>query len=197
MGEFDRPMHDHRSSSTTRTRKTMRTITLATLSILLAATISCGRSDGGSSERTAETPIERVVQEVTINSGVPKVIADLTIEGMSCEMMCGNSIRKALAALPGVEVAEIRFNEGEASDHAVVTYNEDQVDDARMIAAIHALHQGQYKVSAVSITRQVRSQGGSVEEGGGQGAGGDVSSRVPGSSILPGVLALLTRILRG
>ena len=37
--------------------------------------------------------IERVVNEVAITSGTPVTVADLSIDGMSCEMMCGGSIK--------------------------------------------------------------------------------------------------------
>ncbi|HMC97999.1 MAG TPA: heavy-metal-associated domain-containing protein, partial [Flavobacteriales bacterium] len=122
--------------------------------------------------------------------------ADLTIEGMSCEMMCGGSIRKALAAL-GVEGTEIKMSEGDAPDHAIVTYNESKVTDAQMVEAIQKLHDGQYTVKAVSITKQVlgsaatKNEGPKTEEEKGVSA---YSSRT--STVLTGVLAILTRILR-
>src|SRR5690348_6690835 len=91
--------------------------------------LGCGRTE----VNNAVIPgIERVVHEVSISTGTPVTMADLGIEGMSCEMMCGGSIRKALAAL-GVEATEIKMNEGEGPDHAIVTYNDTKVTDAQMV----------------------------------------------------------------
>ena len=161
--------------------------------------LSCGRqatSDVAASATAAA--IERVVNEVTITSGTPVSTADLRIDGMSCEMMCGGSIKKALAKLPGVEGTEIVFNEGDAADHAIVTFDPAQVDDSELIDAVHALHDGQYKVLAVTITRQVKAATGSTEGAKGENGSeaGAVSVYVPAAVLLPSVITLLTRILR-
>lgn len=176
----------------------MRTPIVPLLVAIVLTALSCGRGPSASESPAAtDASITRTEQEVTITSGTPRVIANLTIEGMSCAMMCGNSIRKALAALPGVNEAEVRYNEGEEADHAIVTYDAAQVDDARLVEAVHGLHGGQYRVVAVSVTRQVRAEGAAVGEEEVRRGGDGVSTLVPGSSVLPGVLAILTRILRG
>jgi len=159
--------------------------------------LSCSGGGAGVPSDAAASTIERVVKEVTVSSGVPVTMADLRIEGMSCEMMCGGSIKKALANITGVEGTEIVFIEGDESDHAVVTYNETEVSDAELVAAIQALYDGQYKVTGIAITRQVK--GGSttgareveaIEQKG-------VSVYAPSSILLPSVLTLLSYILRG
>jgi copper chaperone CopZ len=155
----------------------------------------------GCSERPAVTVdtlaagVERTVKEVAITSGDPITFADLSIEGMSCEMMCGGSIKKALAKLPGVNSTEIKFVEGDERDHAIVTYDETKVSDAQMIEAIQKLHDGQYKVLAVDITKQVKNPSASVsrEE---NANNKEVSVIAPAVSLLPSILALLTQIGR-
>jgi copper chaperone CopZ len=170
-----------------------KALPLASLLFFLLACSGAG-DQGSAAVAGAAEGFERVVKEVTIHSGSPVTMADLSIEGMSCEMMCGGSIKKALAKLPGVTATEIMFSEAEQRDHAIVTYNEAEVTDAQMIEAVHALHGGQYKVMAVTITKQVRGSGASVE--GGEGGSGEVSVYSPGSVVLPSVLSLLSLILR-
>ncbi len=169
-----------------------------TLRHLLAATIittmfvSCGTN---ATDPVAAIPgVERIVHEVSITSGEPVTTADLSIEGMSCEMMCGGSIKKALAAL-GVTGTEIKMNEAEGPDHAIVTYDDSKITDAQMIEAIQKLYDGQYKVLAVSITKEVKGTSASnsnaeqkVEEQG-------VSVSVPEEVVLPSILAILSRII--
>lgn len=140
--------------------------------------------------------IERTVEEVAISSGVPVTMADLSIEGMSCEMMCGGSIKKALAQLPGVAGTEITFIEGEERDHAVVTYDESKVSDADMVAAIQKLHDGQYKVLAVKITKQVKSGSTTTDADKAEESNKAVSVLAPAVNVLPGILALLSHALR-
>ncbi len=135
------------------------------------------------------------VTEVVVSSGEPVTKADLTIEGMSCEMMCGGSIKKALAKLPGVSGTEIVFVEGEESNHAVVTYNENEVSDAELVAAIQGLYDGQYQVNGIAITRQVKgsAQTGSREVEAVQES--KVSVYAPAAILLPSVITILSRIL--
>jgi copper chaperone CopZ len=100
--------------------------------------------------------------------------------------------------LPGITTTEIQFIEGDDRDHAIVTYDETQVTDAQMVEAIQALHDGQYKVLAVTITKQVRGSAGSTsdEEPSAKEEKG-VKASLPSSEVLlPSILALLTSVLR-
>lgn len=165
----------------------------------LFATACSTTSSSNMADAAAEVAaagIERVVTDQVINAGVPVTTADLAIDGMSCEMMCGGSIKKALARLPGISGTEIAFVEGDERDHAIVTYDPSQVSDAQMIDAIHALHEGQYQVKTVHITRQVLASG---EEGASPAASGDAASVevfLPRPAVLPSLVALLSQLLR-
>lgn len=162
--------------------------------------LSCsggGAVSGDAAAGMVSEGIERVVKEVTVSSGVPVSMVDLRIEGMSCEMMCGGSIKKALAKLPGVEGTEIVFNEGEEADHAVVTYDETQVSDAQMVETIQTLYDGQYKVTGVTITRQVKGTSSTGARQGDAAESNGVSVYAPASILLPSVITLLSHILRG
>lgn len=165
---------------------------------VLGASLLFSCSSGDSAEGlagSATSSIQRVVNEVVVSSGEPVTMADLSINGMSCEMMCGGAIKKAMAKMPGVVSTEIVFNEGDDLDHAVVTYNEAEVSDAELVAAIQALYDGQYQVKGIAITRQVK--------GSGQISTGDVevsqTSKVsvyaPAAILLPSVITILSRIL--
>lgn len=155
---------------------------------------ACGTSSGPSTDAVVDG-VQRTEKEVTITSGEPVTMADLSIEGMSCEMMCGGSIKKALAGL-GVTNTEIKMNESEGPDHAIVTYDAAKVSDAQMIEAIQELYDGQYKVVAVTVTKEVKGASASNtgdEERKGEGA---VSVSIPKQVVVPSIVALLTRILR-
>jgi len=115
---------------------------------------------------------------------------------MSCEMMCGGSIKKALAQLPGIASTEIQFIEGDERDHAIVTYDEAKVTDTEMVKAIQALHDGQYKVLSVTITKQVLGTAASTEAANEQQEEG-VSVSLPSSDVLlPSIITLLTSVFR-
>lgn len=143
---------------------------------------------------TADVP--RTEQDVTITSGTPVTMADISIDGMTCEMACGGAIKKALRSLPGVAAADIEFVEGDVTDHAIVTYDAARVSDAEMVKAIRALHDGQYKVLAVSVTHQVLaapSEGSSAP--GSESEGDKVSASLP-DVLVPSILELLSQVVR-
>lgn len=168
------------------------------LPILAAVLFLFGCGNSAVEDSTAEVPanVVRTVEEVAISSGIPVTSADISIDGMSCEMMCGSSIKKALAKLPGIESTEIKFIEGDEQDHAIVSYDDTKVTDAEMIEAIQALHDGQYKVMAVKVTKQVKSATSSNKQVSNPKESASVTACAPSSSIiLPSLLAILTRIL--
>lgn len=184
-------MHKHHPFA----MKASRSLPLVAIAVLV---LSCGRNaapvDGAAA--VATDGIERIVKNEVITSGTPVATADLRIDGMSCMMACGSSIRKALNKVSGVATTEIVFNEGDEADHAIVTFDPTKVNDNDLIQAVHGLYDGQYKVTAITITNQVKSasaNGGASDVG---AEDGGVSVHIPASAWLPGLVGVLTRILR-
>lgn len=100
---------------------------------------------------------DRTVKEVSITEGEPMATADMSIGGMSCQMMCANMIKSTLDKVPGVTTAEVIFHDGEEIGHAKVTYDPAKVNDAQLVGAVQALADGQYKVNSIAIVKQVKS----------------------------------------
>lgn len=160
--------------------------------LLIAALAACGEATTTVTEATAN--VARSVNEVAITSGTPLTMADLSIEGMTCAMGCGGTIKSALAKLPGVTGTEVDFTDATKANHVVVTYDPAQVTDADMVKAVQAIHDGQYKVLAVGITKQVLKEGAS-EAPAGTKEGAQVSASLE-SVALPSLMALLQRLVR-
>ncbi|MCB0795512.1 MAG: heavy-metal-associated domain-containing protein [Flavobacteriales bacterium] len=160
---------------------------------MLVLLFSCQQVDRNLTEGVSD-PI-RTESEIIITSGTPVTMADLSIEGMSCEMMCGGAIKKALASLPGVHSSMIDFSEGtDVADHAIVTYDPSQVSDAQMVEAIHKIHDGQYKVMAVKVTRQVLGEA-PVDEAVESEDASQVNASLP-RMLVPSIIRLLSQVLR-
>lgn len=167
------------------------------LPMIVVALLSACSSATTSTDEAAQASLDlpRSVTEVVV-SGEPVTMADLSISGMTCEMMCGGSIKKALAALPGVTSTEIKFTEGDAIDHAIVTFDPAKVNDAELVKTVQALHEGQYKVSAIAITKQVKGAANSTEEEpAAQGTEVQVSASLP-ELVMPSLFGFLARMLR-
>lgn len=156
--------------------------------LLLAALAACGEASVPAVE------VARSVNEVAISSGTPVTMADLSIEGMTCAMGCGGSIKSALAKLPGVTGTEVNFTDAAQANHVVVTYDPAQVSDADMVKAVQGLHDGQYKVLAVGITKQV------LKEGANEAPAEEATDAKVNASLesvaLPSLVALLQRLVR-
>jgi copper chaperone CopZ len=157
--------------------------------LLVASLMACGQGE----VPTATAPVARTESQVLITSGTPVATADLSITGMTCGMGCGSTIKNALAKLPGVSATKIDFTSAEVANHAVVTFDPAKVSDAELVKAVQAIHDGQYKVQAVGVTKQVLSTG-SVEPSA-EGDDGEVNASLP-DVVFPSVVALLGRLLR-
>ena len=174
----------------------MKHFFLPALFAVLALVACSGEGhEAASAVSEATAPIARTVQEVAIASGTPVSTADISIDGMSCEMACGSAIRKALAALPGVSGTQIEFHEGDVTDHAVVTYDEKVISDKEMVDAIQKLYDGQYKVLAVSVTKQVLQAEQDAPPAEEEAQGEKISASLP-AVLVPTVFELLSQIVR-
>lgn len=86
---------------------------------------------------------EKVVKTTkTKVSGTKKMTAE--IEGMTCEMGCGGSIRKALKETGGVERVKYDFVEGRKKQVAVVTYDAAKTDVLKMLQLIQTINEKQF-----------------------------------------------------
>jgi copper chaperone CopZ len=66
------------------------------------------------------------------------------IEGMTCEMGCGGSIRKALKETGGVERVQYDFVEGRKKQVALITYDAAKIDAQKMLQKIQTINEKQF-----------------------------------------------------
>lgn len=66
------------------------------------------------------------------------------IEGMTCEMGCGGSIRKALKETGGVERVQYDFVEGRKKQVALITYDAAKIDAQKMLQLIQTINEKQF-----------------------------------------------------
>ena len=161
--------------------------------LCIVALAACGEAAVPVADTKAD-PV-RAVNEVLISSGTPVTMADLSIDGMTCAMGCGNTIKSALVKLPGVSGAEVGFTEAGVTNHVVVTYDPGMVSDADMVMAVQGLNNGDYKVVAVGITKQVLKTGASEAAPVEAPAESKVNAAI-GNVALPSLVALLQRLVR-
>lgn len=75
---------------------------------------------------------------------------ELSIEGMSCEQMCGGAISKGLEKIDGVASTEVEFNSENPVDKVTVKYDPTKVTAEEMTSKVEGLAGGAYKVKSVN-----------------------------------------------
>jgi copper chaperone CopZ len=73
----------------------------------------------------------------------------LEVEGMTCEMGCGGSIRKELKATDGVERVEFNFVEGKKIQTAKISFDKDKISADKMVTILTSMNDKQFKVGNI------------------------------------------------
>ncbi len=79
-----------------------------------------------------------------------KILA-LDVEGMSCEMSCGGSIRVGVMDLGGVERVRFNFVEGEQKQRTFIIYDDNQIKKDNIISKIKTINDQQFSVQEISL----------------------------------------------
>jgi mercuric ion binding protein len=70
----------------------------------------------------------------------------LEIEGMTCVMGCGGSIRKQLAETQAIESCEFDFESGRGMNKAKISFDKDKISVDKIISIVSTMNKGQFKV---------------------------------------------------
>ena len=112
-------------------------LTLFVFSILLFA---CNQK---SSEKIAQKKEHKVPEKVIANK-----MLTFEIEGMTCVMGCGGSIKKELAATNAVEKCEFEFEEGRAKNIVKVSFDQNKTTVKELINIVTKMNDNQFKVGS-------------------------------------------------
>jgi len=92
------------------------------------------------------------VQESTVVV-TPTHILSVELEGMSCEMGCGASIRKELLSTQAVERVQFDFKMGRKTNIAHISYNESDISPEKITARITQLNDQQFSIHSIDNKR--------------------------------------------
>ncbi|MCT4560462.1 MAG: hypothetical protein N4A41_03715 [Crocinitomicaceae bacterium] len=107
---------------------------------LVIALISVSCSEATPEANTAQNEV-KAAEPVKGNR-----LLTLEIEGMTCVMGCGGSIRKELAATQAIESCEFEFEEGRAMNTAKISFDKDKITVDKIIEIVSTMNKGQFKV---------------------------------------------------
>ena len=119
----------------------MRIPSFLALAALLA---SCGGS---------QVPaVETVYEAYHVEGTVDKTVAEMSVEGMMCEIGCVAKVRKELLEVPGVASATIDFEKDRQLNVAIVEYDAGVVEAEALVAKVTAIGNGMYPVHRMAVT---------------------------------------------
>lgn len=90
-------------------------------------------------------------------------IAELSVEGMVCEMGCAADIRKALKETGGIADIEIDFEKDREVNLAVVKFDASMINADQIRNSIELINKGQFKVKTIE-TQAYSSSEGSIDQ---------------------------------
>ena len=97
--------------------------------------------------------VDTVYTEIQFEGTLDNTIAQMSIEGMMCEIGCVAKVRKELLEVPGVASATIDFEKDRQLNVANVEYDSDVVDAEALVAKVTAIGDGMYPVHRMEVTR--------------------------------------------
>ena len=77
-------------------------------------------------------------------------LLSIEIEGMTCVMGCGASIRKELFSTNAVSSVEFDFKEGRKSNTAKIAFDKDKITVDKIVELLSKLNEKQFKIGATS-----------------------------------------------
>lgn len=93
--------------------------------------------------------VKDVTDEDIARTVVASHIAEIEVEGMSCEMGCGSEIRKALRNTGGVAKVDFDFQADREVNTAKVQFDAETIDIREMKRVIESLNKGQFSVGSI------------------------------------------------
>lgn len=108
----------------------------------LFAVASCDSSEGTMKGTISDEEIARTVEA--------NAIAEIEVEGMTCEMGCGGDIRKALRHTGGVAEVDFDFESDRKVNIAMVKFDQNTIQADELKKVITGLNNGQFTVGHVS-----------------------------------------------
>ena len=105
------------------------------------------------------------------------------IEGMSCEMACGGSIRTNLKATGAVDRVQFDFEDGREIQTAFISYDSKKISDDQMLKLIQTINEKQFTTHKHSSEALASSE----EATGSDKGGSNETSKVDVSEVTPSI----------
>ncbi len=113
-------------------------------SMLALTWMSCG---GPSADM-----VPTVYEETHVEGAMERTVAEMSVQGMMCEVGCVAKVRKELLEVPGVATATIDFEKDRSVNVVKVEFDPEVVDAEALVAKVKAIGDGMYPVERMAVT---------------------------------------------
>ena len=96
--------------------------------------------------------VPTVYEETRVEGAIERTVAEMSVQGMMCEVGCVAKVRKELLEVPGVATATIDFEKDRSVNVAKVEYDPEVVDAEALVAKVTAIGDGMYPVERMAVT---------------------------------------------
>lgn len=124
------------------------------LAFLLSTVIIAGACSNSADQ--AKVPVnysETIIETVGDNKGMAE--STIEIKGMSCEIMCGTTIKNGVSELSGIALVDIDFDMERETNFCKVKFEQSSLSPNEIVAKIESLNKGAYKVLAVKTNKWI------------------------------------------
>ena len=87
----------------------------------------------------------------TTNTVKPNSILTMKIDGMTCMMGCGASIRKELYATKAVKNVDFEFEEGRETNTVKIAFDDSKISQKEMVEIISKMNEKQFTVGETKV----------------------------------------------
>ena len=122
----------------------MKSLFISLLSICIIA--SCANKEEKVFIRKESHSGSNTAKSVKANS-----ILTMKIDGMTCMMGCGASIRKELYATNSVKSVDFDFEEGRETNTAKIAFDDSKITEKKMIDLISKMNEKQFTVGDTKV----------------------------------------------
>lgn len=129
------------------------------LGVSLSFIVACSNQ----AEQEATSLSNESIEEVAIVVN-PNTLLSIEVDGMSCEMACGGSIREGLMDTKAVSRVQFDFEMGRETNTAKISFDNAKITQDEIVKIVTSLNNHQFTVGEASIESIEATETGAVEE---------------------------------
>ena len=128
--------------------------------IVLFAVLSTVLVACQSGEKAGDAESQNIEATLEMTEVVPNQIATIEVDGMTCVMGCGGTIRTSLMETNAVSAVEFDFEMGRSLNTATITFDKNEISLEEMVELLTKINDGQFSTGETKLSNLPELHGG-------------------------------------